>query len=51
MPDDLLPHGIMDGEFISPTEILVLVVCLLLSACFSGIETALAALPDAKARV
>ena len=36
---------------ISGTEILILSVCLLLSACFSGIETALAALPDAKARM
>lgn len=35
---------------ISGTEVLILVVCLVLSACFSGIETALAALPDSKAR-
>lgn len=50
MPDSLLPEGLMSGAFISATEVLVLVVCLLLSAAFSGIETALAALPDAKAR-
>jgi putative hemolysin len=50
LPEGILPSGITSGEFISATEILVLVVCLLLSACFSGIETALAALPDAKAR-
>lgn len=50
MPDGILPSGIANGELISATEIFVLIVCLLLSACFSGVETALAALPDAKAR-
>lgn len=35
---------------VSASELFTLALCLLLSACFSGIETALAALPDAKAR-
>jgi CBS domain containing-hemolysin-like protein len=44
------PRFIEHASAVSASEVAILAVCLVLSACFSGIESALAALSEARAR-